>query len=125
MPYPLLQSIQSPADLKRLSIQQLPDLAGEIRQAICDQVSKSGGHLAPNLGSVELTLALHYVFDFSYDRLLFDVGHQCYPHKLITGRYPLRTRYPPLYAYRPTGGTPGRPRRQLSDRPPVEIVTSE
>jgi 1-deoxy-D-xylulose-5-phosphate synthase len=58
----------------------------EIRDAICNQVSQSGGHLAPNLGVVELTLALHYVFDFPHDRLLFDVGHQCYPHKLITGR---------------------------------------
>src|SRR5678815_225886 len=58
----------------------------EIREAICSQVSLSGGHLAPNLGVVELTIALHYVFDFAYDRLLFDVGHQCYPHKLLTGR---------------------------------------
>ncbi len=85
----LLPDIHSPADLKKLSIDQLTDLAAEIRQAICDQVAKTGGHLAPNLGVVELTLALHYVFDFSHDRLLFDVGHQCYPHKLVTGRYPL------------------------------------
>jgi len=82
----LLPTIQTPADLKRLDIEQLPALAGEIREAICDQVSRTGGHLAPNLGVVELTLALHYVFDFGHDRLLFDVGHQCYPHKLITGR---------------------------------------
>ena len=86
MSHPLLNAIQSPADLKRLSIDQLPQLAQEMREAICDQVAKTGGHLAPNLGVVELTLALHYVFDFSHDRLLFDVGHQCYPHKLITGR---------------------------------------
>lgn len=85
----LLQSINSPADLKALSVNQLPDLAVEIRRAIYDQVSNSGGHLAPNLGVVELTIALHYVFDFGSDRLLFDVGHQCYPHKLLTGRYPL------------------------------------
>ncbi len=83
---PLLNTIHSPADLKRLAIDQLPQLAQEIRQAICDQVSRSGGHLAPNLGVVELTIALHYVFDFGRDRLLFDVGHQCYPHKLLTGR---------------------------------------
>jgi 1-deoxy-D-xylulose-5-phosphate synthase len=89
MSYPLLQTIQSPADVKKLSVEQLQQLAGEIRQAICDQVSRSGGHLAPNLGVVELTLALHYVFDFGHDRLLFDVGHQCYPHKLITGRFKL------------------------------------
>ncbi len=92
----LLQSIPSPADLKRLDIAQLPELAADIRHAICDQVSRTGGHFAPNLGVVELTIALHYVFDFSYDRLLFDVGHQCYPHKLLTGRLPmlskLRTR---------------------------------
>ncbi len=86
MDTPLLTAIQSPADLKRLNIDQLPQLAGEIRQAICDQVAQTGGHLAPNLGVVELTIALHYVFDFAYDRLLFDVGHQCYPHKLLTGR---------------------------------------
>ncbi len=92
----LLPTIHSPADLRRLSIEQLPDLAAEIRAAICEQVSRSGGHLAPNLGVVELTIALHYVFDFGHDRLLFDVGHQCYPHKLLTGRLPmladLRTR---------------------------------
>jgi 1-deoxy-D-xylulose-5-phosphate synthase len=69
-----------------MSLAQLQQLAQEIREAICSQVSVSGGHLAPNLGVVELTIALHYVFDFSYDRLLFDVGHQCYPHKLLTGR---------------------------------------
>jgi 1-deoxy-D-xylulose-5-phosphate synthase len=82
----LLASIQSPADLKRLPIERLPELAADIRRVICDQVSRVGGHLAPNLGVVELTIALHYVFDFAWDRLLFDVGHQCYPHKLLTGR---------------------------------------
>ncbi len=85
----LLPTIHSPADLRRLSIEQLEALAAEVRQTIYDQVSKTGGHLAPNLGVVELTIALHYVFDFAYDRLLFDVGHQCYPHKLLTGRLPL------------------------------------
>ena len=85
----LLPAIKSPKDLKKLSVDQLPQLAQEIRQAICDQVSKTGGHLAPNLGAVELTIALHYVFDFAQDRLLFDVGHQCYPHKLLTGRFGL------------------------------------
>jgi len=83
---PLLNNLKGPADLKRLPIDQLPELAEQIRHVICEQVSRSGGHLAPNLGVVELTIALHYVFDFGYDRLLFDVGHQCYPHKLLTGR---------------------------------------
>lgn len=86
MSYPLLESIAGPEDLKQLDLDRLTDLASEIRHAICDQVSRTGGHLAPNLGVVELTIALHRVFDFSFDRLLFDVGHQCYPHKLLTGR---------------------------------------
>ncbi|MBG84096.1 MAG: 1-deoxy-D-xylulose-5-phosphate synthase [Phycisphaerae bacterium] len=88
----LLPGIKSPADLKALTVDQLPELAAEIRHAICEQVSQSGGHLAPNLGVVELTIALHYVFDFGHDRLLFDVGHQCYPHKLLTGRFDLLPR---------------------------------
>jgi 1-deoxy-D-xylulose-5-phosphate synthase len=88
----LLPAITGPADLKRLSVEQLPQLAAEIRAAICEQVSRTGGHLAPNLGVVELTIALHYVFDFGRDRLLFDVGHQCYPHKLLTGRQALLPR---------------------------------
>ena len=85
----ILERIQSPKDLKSLSMEELEQLAGEIRTSICEQVSKTGGHLAPNLGVVELTIALHMVFDFDHDRLLFDVGHQCYPHKLLTGRLPL------------------------------------
>ena len=93
----ILPTITSPADLRKLNVDQLAELATEIREAICDQVSKTGGHLAPNLGVVELTIAMHYVFDFAHDRLLFDVGHQCYPHKLLTGRLDkldkLRTRH--------------------------------
>lgn len=85
----LLETIKSPADLRKLPVDKLPEVAADIRKAICDQISLSGGHLAPNLGVVELTIALHYVFDFAWDRLLFDVGHQCYPHKLLTGRLPL------------------------------------
>ncbi|MBO6514746.1 MAG: 1-deoxy-D-xylulose-5-phosphate synthase [Phycisphaerales bacterium] len=92
----LLGSNTSPEQLKQMSIAELEALASEIRSAIIDQVSGSGGHLAPNLGVVELTIAMHRVFDFKHDRLLFDVGHQCYPHKLLTGRYEqfknLRTR---------------------------------
>ena len=82
----LLDQIDSPDDLKKLSVGQLGALAGEIRQLILDSVSKTGGHLASNLGAVELTLALHYAFDFKTDKLLWDVGHQCYTHKIITGR---------------------------------------
>ena len=109
MTYPLLETIHGPADLKKLPISQLPALAQEIRQAICDQVAKTGGHLAPNLGVVELTLALHYVFDFAYDRLLFDVGHQCYPHKLLTGRLGL------LANLRSSGGMAGFPEPRESE----------
>jgi 1-deoxy-D-xylulose-5-phosphate synthase len=83
---PLLAAIRSPSDLRALPVERLPEVAAEIREVICEQVKSSGGHLAPNLGVVELTIALHYVFDFSHDRLLFDVGHQCYPHKILTGR---------------------------------------
>ena len=87
----LLPTIQSPADLKKLDMTQLEQVAAEMRAAILGAVSKSGGHLASNLGVVELTLALHYAYDFGPypdgpDRLLFDVGHQCYPHKMLTGR---------------------------------------
>ncbi len=89
METPLLAGIKSPSDLKQIAIDDLPELAREIRHVICEQVSRSGGHLAPNLGVVDLTIALHYVFDLGPDgdRLLFDVGHQCYPHKLLTGRF--------------------------------------
>ncbi len=87
----LLSTLKGPRDLRDLSTEDLTRLAAEIRHAICDQVARTGGHLAPNLGVVELTIALHRVFDFGAegDRLLFDVGHQCYPHKLLTGRLPL------------------------------------
>ncbi len=82
----LLEQINGPDDLKKLSVEQLKSLADEIRQFILGTVSKTGGHLASNLGVVELTLALHYAFDFKTDKLLWDVGHQCYTHKIITGR---------------------------------------
>ncbi len=81
-----LDKINSPADLKKLPVAELEGLAEEIRQFILNSVSQTGGHLASNLGAVELTLALHYVFDFQRDKLLWDVGHQCYTHKIITGR---------------------------------------
>lgn len=82
----LLPTIHHPSDLRKLTIEQLKELACEIRQRIIEVVGKNGGHLASNLGVTELTLALHYCFDFEHDRLVWDVGHQCYPHKLITGR---------------------------------------
>ncbi|MEO0229223.1 MAG: 1-deoxy-D-xylulose-5-phosphate synthase [candidate division WOR-3 bacterium] len=82
----ILSKINSPQDLKKLSIDELKVLAEEIRQYIVDVVSKNGGHLAPNLGAVELTIAVHYVFDSPTDKLIWDVGHQAYAHKILTGR---------------------------------------
>ncbi len=82
----LLSDISSPADLKKLSSEQLPELAQEIRQEIIDVTSKNGGHVSPNLGIVELSIALHRVFNTPKDKILFDVSHQCYTHKLLTGR---------------------------------------
>ena len=105
----LLSGIRTPQDLKRIPIDRLPELAAEMRWAICNQIRKSGGHLAPNLGVVELTIAMHYVFDFGHDRLLFDVGHQCYPHKLLTGRLPM------LEGLRTRSGMSGFPEPRESD----------
>ncbi len=82
----LLNKVNSPSDLKTLDIEQLNSLANEIREYLLSVISKTGGHLSANLGVVELTLALHCCFDFSRDRLIFDVGHQCYTHKLLTPR---------------------------------------
>jgi len=82
----LLENIESPADLKKLPRNQLPELASEIRQVIVDVVSKNGGHLASSLGAVELAIAIHYVFDTPDDKVVWDVGHQAYAHKLLTGR---------------------------------------
>ena len=82
----VLDTIRSPADVRALRANQLGDLAEEIRQRIIEVVGRNGGHLTSNLGVTELTIALHRVFDFSKDHLLWDVGHQCYPHKLLTGR---------------------------------------
>src|SRR5690348_17400128 len=83
---PLLDRISSPADLKRLSPSELQRVADELRCETIDAVSKTGGHLGAGLGVVELTVALHYVFDTPRDRLIWDVGHQAYPHKILTGR---------------------------------------
>ena len=82
----ILDRVDSPQDLKKLSRRELARLAKEIRELILEVVSKNGGHLAPNLGVVELAIALHYVFDTPRDKIIWDVGHQCYPHKILTGR---------------------------------------
>ena len=87
MEYKLLSEINSPKDIKKLDYIKLNELSGEIRYKLIETVSENGGHLASNLGMVELTVALHKVFDSPKDQLVYDVGHQCYTHKLLTGRY--------------------------------------
>jgi len=82
----LLESIDDPTDLRKLNVRQLTQVAAEVRELIIEVVSRNRGHLASNLGTVELTLALHYCFDFRHDRLVWDCGHQCYAHKILTGR---------------------------------------
>ena len=106
--YKLLETINSPADLRKLPRAQLKALAGELRAYLLDTVSKTGGHLSSNLGTVELTVALHYVFHTPDDRLVWDVGHQTYPHKILTGR---RER---MGSLRQLGGLSGFPRRDES-----------
>jgi 1-deoxy-D-xylulose-5-phosphate synthase len=108
-PYPLLARIESPADLRRLDEAELPSLAEELRRFIIETVSRTGGHLSASLGVVELTLALHYVYHTPQDRLVWDVGHQSYPHKIITGR---RDR---MHTLRRKDGLAGFPRRAESE----------
>ena len=105
----LLSSIESPADLRRLPRAQLKTLADELRRYLLESVAKTGGHLSSNLGTVELTIALHYVFNTPEDRLVWDVGHQTYPHKILTGR---RER---MHSLRQLGGLSGFPRRDESE----------
>lgn len=105
----LLKHIKSPEDIKDLEIEKLYLLANELRSVIIEQVSKTGGHLSSNLGVVELTIAIHYVFNSPKDKIVWDVGHQCYAHKLLTGRYPL------FHTLRRYGGISGFPR--LSESP--------
>lgn len=107
--YPLLQTIHLPEDLRCLAPESLPQLATELRAYLLDSVAKTGGHLSSNLGTVELTVALHYVFDTPKDRIVWDVGHQTYPHKILTGR---RERMPSL---RQLGGLSGFPQRGESE----------
>ena len=82
----LLEQIIYPADLRKLKKEQLIQVSDELRKELIDVVSETGGHLGAGLGVVELTIAIHYVFDTPKDKLVWDVGHQCYPHKIITGR---------------------------------------
>ena len=82
----VLDRINSPQDLKKLSLTEMNDLAGDIRQVLIHSVAQCGGHLASNLGVVELTIALHYVFNSPEDKMIWDVGHQSYVHKILTGR---------------------------------------
>ena len=105
----ILETVNSPADVKALSLEQLKQLAEEIRQLLISVISKTGGHLAPNLGVVELTLALHRVFTTPKDKIVFDVGHQSYIHKIITGR---REQFSTLRQY---GGLSGFPKRSESE----------
>ena len=106
---PLLDSIQTPADVRLLSPHQLPVLANELRSFLIETVGKTGGHFSSNLGTVELTVALHYVFNTPHDRLVWDVGHQTYPHKILTGR---RDR---MGSLRQLGGIAGFPKRDESE----------
>jgi len=106
---PLLPTITDPSQLRSLDRTQLKQLADEVRASVLDNVSRTGGHLSSNLGTVELTVALHYVFNTPHDRLVWDVGHQTYPHKILTGR---RERMPSL---RQLGGLSGFPQRTESD----------
>jgi 1-deoxy-D-xylulose-5-phosphate synthase len=107
--YPLLETIDEPAALRKLSRRALPQLATELRAFMLESVAKTGGHLSSNLGTVELTVALHYVFDTPRDRLVFDVGHQTYAHKILTGRREAMSRL------RMAGGPSGFPRRTESE----------
>ena len=107
--YPLLETLDEPAALRKLSRRALPQLATELRAFMLASVAKTGGHLSSNLGTVELTVALHYVFDTPRDRLVFDVGHQTYAHKILTGRREAMSRL------RMAGGPSGFPRRTESE----------
>ncbi|MGW6275933.1 1-deoxy-D-xylulose-5-phosphate synthase [Kribbella sp. NPDC055071] len=110
----VLETVGGPADLKKLTGQQLTDLAAEIRDVLVETVSRTGGHLGPNLGMVEITLAMHRVFDSPTDRLIFDTGHQTYVHKLLTGRAPK------FDTLRQQGGLSGYPSQAESEHDIVE-----
>src|SRR3954447_7250475 len=109
----LLETIQNPSDLRSLTTAQLDELAGEIRGFLIAEVTRTGGHIGPNLGVVELTLAIHRVFDSPRDTVVFDTGHQSYVHKLVTGRQDFS-------ALRSRGGLSGYPSRAESRHDVVE-----
>src|ERR671910_2838761 len=117
-PTPLLDTVDIPADIRRLKTDQLRQLADELRQETIAAVSETGGHLGAGLGVVELTVALHYVFDTPRDRLIWDVGHQAYPHKILTGR---RGR---IRTLRQGGGLSGFTRRAESEYDPFGAAHS-
>ena len=117
-PTPLLDTVDVPADIRRLKADQLRQLADELRQETIEAVSVTGGHLGAGLGVVELTVALHYVFDTPRDRLIWDVGHQAYPHKILTGR---RDR---IRTLRQEGGLSGFTRRSESEYDPFGAAHS-
>ena len=109
----LLERIDGPDDLRSLSPEQVPVLAEEIRRFLIEQVSRTGGHLGPNLGVVELTIAIHRVFESPSDTVVFDTGHQSYVHKLLTGRHDFT-------GLRTLGGLSGYPSRAESEHDVVE-----
>src|SRR5258707_4733877 len=115
---PLLDTVDIPADIRRLRIDQLRQFADELRHETISAVSVTGGHLGAGLGVVELTVALHYVFDTPKDRLIWDVGHQAYPHKIVTGR---RER---IRTLRQEGGLSGFTRRSESEYDPFGAAHS-
>ena len=115
---PLLDTVDTPQDLRKLQPSQLPQLAGELRQEMISVVGQTGGHLGSGLGVVELTVAIHYVFDTPADRLVWDVGHQAYPHKIITGR---RSR---IRTLRQGGGLSGFTKRSESEYDPFGAAHS-
>src|SRR3981081_3872895 len=117
-PTPLLDAIATPADLRRLSEKDLRQVADELRAETISAVAVTGGHLGAGLGVVELTVALHYLFDTPHDKLLWDVGHQAYPHKILPGR---RDR---IRTLRQAGGLSGFTRRAESEYDPVGAAHS-
>src|SRR5579875_2429320 len=117
-PTPLLDTVTTPADLRRLQPAQLRQLADELRDEVISAVGVTGGHLGSGLGVVELTVAIHYVFDTPGDKLIWDVGHQCYPHKILTGR---RDR---IRTLRQGGGLSGFTKRAESEYDPFGAAHS-
>ena len=115
---PLLDQVQYPADIRRLDKAELPQLSDELRAEMISAVSQSGGHLGSGLGVVELTVAVHFVFDTPDDKLIWDVGHQCYPHKIVTGR---RDR---IRTIRQGGGLSGFTKRSESEYDPFGAAHS-